>query len=184
MPVPTFGSAITWRAWFRLLGSAPPSSPSYHGIFLFLKSLICYSLQQIGITNCQMLKRLAIHLPLLENGQLSHPPSLRVMEYIQKNGESQLESLNWRRVHLYFLANQEDEEDELFYDEAAINSVLDESKSRSRNITKYPLFVILRFLMKCKCLTLSVRELEGVNLHEIVNQGVEECLGGPETIKS
>jgi hypothetical protein len=22
MPVPTFGSAITWRAWFRLLGSA------------------------------------------------------------------------------------------------------------------------------------------------------------------
>jgi hypothetical protein len=47
-----------------------------------------------------------------------------------------LESLNWRRVHLYFLPNQEDEEDELFYDEAAINSVLDESKSRSRNITK------------------------------------------------
>ncbi|KAI9377005.1 hypothetical protein POPTR_019G014310v4 [Populus trichocarpa] len=71
------------------LCSAPPSSPSYHGIFLFLKSLICDSLQQIGITNCQMLKRLAIHLPLLENGQLSHPPSLRVMEYIQKNGESQ-----------------------------------------------------------------------------------------------
>ncbi|KAI9377006.1 hypothetical protein POPTR_019G014310v4 [Populus trichocarpa] len=68
------------------LCSAPPSSPSYHGIFLFLKSLICDSLQQIGITNCQMLKRLAIHLPLLENGQLSHPPSLRVMEYIQKNG--------------------------------------------------------------------------------------------------
>jgi hypothetical protein len=33
-------------------------------------------------------------------------------------------------------ANQEDEEDELFYDEAAIYSVLDESKSRSRNITK------------------------------------------------
>jgi disease resistance protein RPS2 len=27
-----------------------------------------------------MLKRLGIHLPLLENGQLSHPPSLRVME--------------------------------------------------------------------------------------------------------
>ncbi|KAJ6857967.1 disease resistance protein [Populus alba x Populus x berolinensis] len=41
--------------------------------------LICDSIDQIWITKCEKLKRMPIYPPLLENGEPSSPPSLRVM---------------------------------------------------------------------------------------------------------
>uniref|UniRef100_A0A3N7FBY3 Uncharacterized protein n=2 Tax=Populus trichocarpa TaxID=3694 RepID=A0A3N7FBY3_POPTR len=39
--------------------------------------LICNSLKDIDVEDCQKLKRMPICLPLLENGQPSPPPSLK-----------------------------------------------------------------------------------------------------------
>jgi disease resistance protein RPS2 len=44
---------------------------------IFSAKLICHSLRVIHVRNCAKLKRMPICLPLLENGQLSPPPSLR-----------------------------------------------------------------------------------------------------------
>uniref|UniRef100_A0A6N2KQD0 Disease resistance protein At4g27190-like leucine-rich repeats domain-containing protein n=1 Tax=Salix viminalis TaxID=40686 RepID=A0A6N2KQD0_SALVM len=42
--------------------------------------LICISLEVIAVLHCEKLKRIPICLPLLENGQPSPPPSLKVIE--------------------------------------------------------------------------------------------------------
>uniref|UniRef100_A0A6N2KAT0 Disease resistance protein At4g27190-like leucine-rich repeats domain-containing protein n=1 Tax=Salix viminalis TaxID=40686 RepID=A0A6N2KAT0_SALVM len=39
----------------------------------------CDSLEEIAVLHCEKLKRMGICLPLLENGQPSHPPSLKVI---------------------------------------------------------------------------------------------------------
>uniref|UniRef100_A0A2K1R9Z2 Disease resistance protein At4g27190-like leucine-rich repeats domain-containing protein n=1 Tax=Populus trichocarpa TaxID=3694 RepID=A0A2K1R9Z2_POPTR len=44
---------------------------------IFSEKLICHSLRVIHVRNCAKLKRMPICRPLLENGQLSPPPSLR-----------------------------------------------------------------------------------------------------------
>uniref|UniRef100_A0A6N2KGP9 Uncharacterized protein n=1 Tax=Salix viminalis TaxID=40686 RepID=A0A6N2KGP9_SALVM len=55
--------------------------------------LICDSLREIVVLHCEKLKRIPICLPLLENGQPSHPPSLKVIEINPKEWwESTVES--------------------------------------------------------------------------------------------
>eukprot|EP00258_Populus_trichocarpa_P031914 XP_024447933.1 probable disease resistance protein At4g27220 [Populus trichocarpa] len=46
--------------------------------------LICNSLEEINVFRCQKLKRMPICLPLLENGQPSPPPSLKVIRALPK----------------------------------------------------------------------------------------------------
>nr|XP_034897062.1 probable disease resistance protein At4g27220 [Populus alba] len=72
--------------------------------------LICNSLEDISVINCEKLKRMAICLPLLENGKLSPPPSLReinarpkewwerVVEWEHPNAKDVLSPFNMIRV--------------------------------------------------------------------------------------
>ncbi|XP_021287356.1 probable disease resistance protein At4g27220 [Herrania umbratica] len=54
--------------------------------------MVCASLQNIEIRKCRNLKRIPLHLPLLDNGQLYLPPSLKLIEVSPKRWR---ESLKW-----------------------------------------------------------------------------------------
>ncbi|GKV13683.1 hypothetical protein SLEP1_g24669 [Rubroshorea leprosula] len=58
--------------------------------------MVCDSLEEIQIVNCQGLRRIPLYLPLLDNGQPSPPPFLKQINvWPQKWGESWWESLEW-----------------------------------------------------------------------------------------
>ncbi|KAL9462936.1 hypothetical protein AB3S75_000861 [Citrus x aurantiifolia] len=50
--------------------------------------LVCNSLQEIEVRGCPKLKRLSLSLPLLDNGQPSPPPALKVIEIKKELWES------------------------------------------------------------------------------------------------
>ncbi|GAY69147.1 hypothetical protein CUMW_269800 [Citrus unshiu] len=50
--------------------------------------LVCNSLQEIKVYGCPKLKRLSLSLPLLDNGQPSPPPALKVIEIKKELWES------------------------------------------------------------------------------------------------
>ncbi|GKV49841.1 hypothetical protein SLEP1_g56568 [Rubroshorea leprosula] len=54
--------------------------------------LICDSIQNLRISNCEKLKRIPMNFPLLDNAQSSHPPSLEEIVVLPKEW---WESLEW-----------------------------------------------------------------------------------------
>ncbi|GLU15392.1 hypothetical protein SLE2022_318870 [Rubroshorea leprosula] len=56
--------------------------------------MVCDSIEGILITGCPELKRIPVHLPLLDNGQPSHPPHLKEI-LIDKFPKEWWESLEW-----------------------------------------------------------------------------------------
>ncbi|GKV46633.1 hypothetical protein SLEP1_g53608 [Rubroshorea leprosula] len=54
--------------------------------------LICDSIHRLWISDCKKLKRIPLNFPLLDNAQLSHPPSLKEIEVWPKEW---WESLEW-----------------------------------------------------------------------------------------
>ncbi|GKV27548.1 hypothetical protein SLEP1_g36710 [Rubroshorea leprosula] len=58
--------------------------------------MVCDSLEEIWIDNCESLRRIPLYLPVPDNGQPSPPPSLKQIEVgPQEWGESWWESLEW-----------------------------------------------------------------------------------------
>ncbi|GKV25693.1 hypothetical protein SLEP1_g35089 [Rubroshorea leprosula] len=58
--------------------------------------MVCDSLKEMRIWNCQGLRRIPLYLSLLDNGQPSPPPSLKQIKvWPQEWGESWWESLEW-----------------------------------------------------------------------------------------
>ncbi|GKV25713.1 hypothetical protein SLEP1_g35108 [Rubroshorea leprosula] len=58
--------------------------------------MVCDSVEEIQIENCQGLRRIPLYLPLLDDGQPSPPPFLKQINVLpQKWGESWWESLEW-----------------------------------------------------------------------------------------
>ncbi|KAK9229648.1 hypothetical protein WN944_022612 [Citrus x changshan-huyou] len=57
--------------------------------------LVCNSLQEIRVGGCPKLKRLSLSLPLLDNGQPSPPPALKVIEIKKELWES----LEWDQAN-------------------------------------------------------------------------------------
>ncbi|GLT56843.1 hypothetical protein SLA2020_298580 [Shorea laevis] len=70
--------------------------PSLKSICSRRELMVCDSLEEIRIWNCQGLRRIPLYLPLLDNGQSSPPPSLKQIKvWPQEWGESWWESLEW-----------------------------------------------------------------------------------------
>ncbi|GLT26506.1 hypothetical protein SLA2020_015670 [Shorea laevis] len=56
--------------------------------------MVCDSIEDIQIIRCPELKRIAVQLPLLDNGQPSPPPFLKEI-LIQKDSKEWWESVEW-----------------------------------------------------------------------------------------